>query len=57
MVFDPEKITLLVDGSVVTGYADGSSISAERTGDDVTPKNRHPGRHGICLQCGPLRHH
>ena len=38
MVFDPEKITLLVDGSVVTGYADGSSISAERTGDDVTPK-------------------
>ena len=57
MVFDPEKITLLVDGSVVTGYADGSSISAERTGDDVTPQNRHPGRHGICLQCGPLRHH
>ncbi|MFR1617467.1 MAG: hypothetical protein ACLSUM_08985 [Dysosmobacter welbionis] len=37
MVFDPEKITLLVDGSVVTGYADGG-ISAERTGDDVTPK-------------------
>ena len=35
MVFDPEKITLLVDGSVVTGYADGSSISAERTGDDA----------------------
>ena len=35
MVFDPEKITLLVDGSVITGYADGSSISAERTGDTV----------------------
>ena len=37
-LLDPEKITLLVDGSVVTGYADGSSISADRTGDDVTPK-------------------
>ena len=38
MVFDPEKITLLVDGSVVTGYSDDSKISAERSGDDVTPK-------------------
>ena len=38
MVFDPEKVTLLVDQKVITGYADGSSISAERTGDDVTPK-------------------
>lgn len=38
MVFDPEKVTLLVDQAVITGYADGSSISAERTGDDVTPK-------------------
>lgn len=38
MVYDPEKVTLLVDGAAVTGYADGSSISAERNGDDVTPK-------------------
>lgn len=38
MVFDPEKITLLVDKATVTGYADGSTISAERNADDVTPK-------------------
>ena len=38
MIFDPEKVTLLVDGATITGYADDSKISAERNEDDVTPK-------------------
>lgn len=38
MVFDPEKVTCLVDNAAVTGYADGSTIKAERNGDDVTPQ-------------------
>lgn len=38
MVFDPEKVTLLVDGATVTGYSDDSKISADRNEDDVTPK-------------------
>ena len=29
MVFDPEKISLIVAGAKVTGYADGSKVSAE----------------------------
>ncbi|MEG2175272.1 MAG: DUF3277 domain-containing protein [Oscillibacter sp.] len=38
MVFDPEKVTLLVDGATVTGFSDDSKISADRNEDDVTPK-------------------
>lgn len=38
MTFDPEKITLLVDNAAVTGYADGSSVKADRNNDDITPQ-------------------
>ena len=37
MVFDPEKISLIVAGAKVTGYADGSKVSAEHNKDAVTP--------------------
>ena len=40
MVFDPEKISLIVAGAKVTGYADGSKVSAEHNKDAVTPHNR-----------------
>lgn len=38
MVFDPEKISLIVAGAKVTGYADGSKVSAEHNKDAVTPQ-------------------
>ena len=38
MVFDPEKVTLVFNDAVITGYADGSDISVERNEDDVAPK-------------------
>ena len=41
MVFDPEKISLIVAGAKVTGYADGSKVSAEHNKDAVTPTSRH----------------
>ena len=37
MVFDPEKISLIVAGAKVTGYAEGSKVSAEHNKDAVTP--------------------
>ena len=37
MVFDPEKISLIVAGAKVTGYADGSKVSAEHNKDAVSP--------------------
>lgn len=38
MVYDIEKVSLLVDSKAVTGFADGSSIKADRNNDDVTPQ-------------------
>ena len=38
MVYDIEKVTLLVDGAVVTGLSEDSKISVERNEDDVTAK-------------------
>lgn len=38
MVFDPELITILVDGAIITGYSDDSKVSIQRNEDDVTPK-------------------
>lgn len=38
MVYDIEKVTLLVDGAVVTGFSEDSKISLERNEDDVAPK-------------------
>jgi len=46
MDFDFEKVILRVGGRTITGYADGSKISAERNEDSVEPKT---GTHGDTL--------
>lgn len=56
MVFDPEKISLIVAGAKVTGYADGSKVSAEHNKDAVTPHNGHPGRHCVRSERRQVRH-
>lgn len=38
MVYNPEEVTILVDGRTVTGLSEDSKVNIERTGDDITPK-------------------
>ena len=35
--FDFKKVSVVVDGVIITGYMDGESISVEKNEDDVTP--------------------
>lgn len=37
MTYDVEKVNVVVGGVVLTGYADGSMVSAERNEDSVLP--------------------
>lgn len=37
MTFDIEKVNIVVGGVVLTGFADGSMVSAERNEDSVSP--------------------
>lgn len=56
MVFDPEKISLIVAGAKVTGYADGSKVSAEHNKDAVTPTTGIQGRHCVRSERRQVRH-
>src|SRR4051812_34676996 len=35
--YDFKKVSLIVDGSFITGFMDGSPIKAEKNADNVTP--------------------
>lgn len=35
--FDPNKVTLIFDGQVITGFADDTLVQAEKNEDNVTP--------------------
>lgn len=36
-VFDPKKVTVIYDGEVITGFAEGSMVEAEKNEDDIMP--------------------
>lgn len=35
--YDFKKVSVIVDGVIITGYMDGESISVEKNEDDITP--------------------
>ncbi|WP_132995835.1 phage structural protein [Sporanaerobacter acetigenes] len=36
-VFNPKDVTVIYDGMVITGYADGSMVKAEKNEDNMIP--------------------
>lgn len=36
-VYDPKKVIVIYDGQVITGFADGSMVGAEKNEDNVMP--------------------
>lgn len=50
-VYDPKKVTVIVDGMVVTGFAEGSIVSIEKNEDNVYPHVGAMGETVFALGC------